>query len=145
MPNHSWESPRAKRAHMAATQRGGEPAHAQCHISNPRQTPLDQSDASARIHGPTCSSYTDLPEAIPHAKDRGTHVSTTGRRLKAVGSWARSADPLVGRQPSGPHRLKLRRGASSLVENVGSGSISCSTATQDPWLPPIYMRGVGKK
>src|SRR6185312_11837578 len=100
--------PKGQKGPYGIHTRGGEPAHAQCHISNPRQTPLDKSDASARIHGPTCSSYTDLPEAIPRAKDRGTHVSTTGRRLKAVGSWARSADPLVGRQPSGAHHLKLR-------------------------------------
>ena len=124
--------PKGQKGSYGSHTRGGEPAHAQCHINNPRQTPLDQSDTSARIHGPTCSRKTDLPGAIPCAKNRGTHVSTTGRRLKAVGSWARSADPLVGRRPSGPHRLKLRCGASSLVENVGLRSSSCSSATQDP-------------
>jgi hypothetical protein len=65
-------------------------------------------------------------------------------------SWRRlAAGPgrpttLVSRRPSGSHRLRLRCSASSLVENVGLGRISCSTMTQGPWLPPIYMRGGGE-
>ena len=35
--------------------------------------------------------------------------------------------------------------ASSLVENIGLRSSSCSSATQDPWLPPINTRGWGKE
>jgi len=42
---------------------------------------------------PNAAAKPTYQEPIPCAKDQGLHVSTPGRKLEAVGSWARSADP----------------------------------------------------
>ena len=109
---------------------------------NPFPTNHTQAQGSMGPHAAAKLTYQNQYHVLKTKDSTCQPLDESWRRLAAGPG---RATPLVGRRPSGPHRLKLRRGASSLVENVGSRNTSCSTATQDPWLPPIYMKGGGKK
>ena len=104
MPNHSWESPRAKRAHLAA--------------AHERETQPRSSDTSA-IRGTLFSTnQTQVRGSMdPHAAAKPTYqnqyhvLKTKDSTCQPLDeSWGRLAAgpgrPTVGRWPSGPHHLK---------------------------------------
>ena len=145
MPNHSWESPRAKRAHMAATQEEeNQPMHNATSAIRGKLLSTNQTQALGSM-GPHAAAIPTYQKQYHVLKTKGSTCQPLDESWRRLVAGPGRPTSLVGRWPSGPHRLKLRRGASSLVDNVSSGRISCSTATQGPWLPPIYMRGGGKE
>ena len=96
---------------------------------NPFPTNPTQAQGSMGPHAAAKLTYQNQYHVLK-TQDSTCQPLNEGWRRLAAGPGRPTT--LVGRQPSGPHRLKLQRGASSLVENVGLRSISCSTATQDP-------------
>jgi hypothetical protein len=80
---------------------------------------------------------TDITEGTPRANNKWARRQPIRTRRRSVGPTRGQPTTLVGRWPSGPHRLKLPRGTPWLAPEGGLERLGCSS----PRGSPIYMRG----
>ena len=136
-------SPRDKQAHLAATQEEeNQPMHNATSAIRGKLLSTNQTQVRGSMgpHAAAKPTYQNQYHVLK-TKDSTCQPLDEGWRRLAAGPGRPTT--LVGRRPSGPHHLKLQRGASSLVENVGLRSSSCSSATQDPLAPSYKYKGRG--
>ena len=83
--------------------------------------------------------YSHEPNHMPKA--RGPTSQAPGQGKGRLGPSNAQPTKPVGRPGQGSTAFDLPRGDSSLNDKVGSGRLQVHLAVEDPWLPPINMRG----